>query len=151
MKRTKAKRAWPLRRLGDATRVLSGATPKTSVAEYWNGEMVWLTPKDLGALESIEVSTSERRITQQGFESYSAQLIPPNSVVMSSRAPIGHLAINTAPVCTNQGCKSFVPKPELETRFLYWALCRKGVCQQNVTGCQKLLTDPFACSDPFAC
>jgi type I restriction enzyme S subunit len=122
MKRAKSKRDWPLRRLGDSTTVLSGATPKTSVVEYWNGEMVWLTPKDLGALESIEVCKSERRITQQGFDSCSAQLIPPNSVVMSSRAPIGHLAINSVPVCTNQGCKSLVPRSELDTRFLYWAL-----------------------------
>jgi len=74
------------------------------------------------ALEQIEVSTSERRITHRGFESCSAQVIPTNSVVMSSRAPIGHLAINTVPVCTNQGCKSFVPKTELNTRYLYWAL-----------------------------
>lgn len=117
-----SKHEWPLRRLSDVTGVFSGATPKTSVAEYWNGDVVWLTPKDLGALEGIEVSESNRRITQQGFESCSAHVIPSNSVVMSSRAPIGHLAINTIPVCTNQGCKSFVPKSELNTRYLYWAL-----------------------------
>jgi len=122
MKDEKAQHDWCRRRLGDVATVLSGATPKTSVPDYWNGDLVWLTPKDLGTLETIEVSASERRITQQGFDSCSAQRIPPNSVVMSSRAPIGHLAINTVPVCTNQGCKSFVPKSGLETHFLYWIL-----------------------------
>jgi type I restriction enzyme S subunit len=122
MKRTTAQNGWPLRRLGDVTTVMSGATPKTSIADCWNGDIVWLTPKDLGALAQVEVSTSERRITRLGFDSCAAQLIPPNSVVMSSRAPIGHLAINTVPACTNQGCKSFVPKSELTTRYLFWVL-----------------------------
>lgn len=113
---------WPRRKIGEVARVLSGATPKTKVAEYWNGNLLWVTPKDLGALEGIEISSTERRITQTGFDSSSAQLVPAGSVVMSSRAPIGHLAINTSPVCTNQGCKSFVPSKTLDTRFLYWTL-----------------------------
>lgn len=115
-------KSWTKRKLGEATTVLSGATPRTAVAEYWNGALLWVTPKDLGALETVEISSTERRITQAGFEACSTQLVPPNSVVMSSRAPIGHLAINTAPVCTNQGCKSFIPSNELDVRFLYWTL-----------------------------
>jgi hypothetical protein len=113
---------WSNKKLREATRIISGATPKTNVTEYWNGDLLWVTPKDLGALQTIEISSTERRITQAGFESCSAQLIPSGSVVMSSRAPIGHLAINTLPVCTNQGCKSFVPSAELDARFLFWTL-----------------------------
>jgi type I restriction enzyme S subunit len=113
---------WPSRRLGEVATVKCGATPKTDIVEFWNGDLIWVTPKDLGALDSIEISTTERRITKAGFDSCSVHHIPVNSVVMSSRAPIGHLAINTVPVCTNQGCKSFVPKPGLMTRYLYWAL-----------------------------
>ncbi|MCX8038882.1 MAG: restriction endonuclease subunit S [Candidatus Sumerlaeia bacterium] len=113
---------WKYKRLGEVATVLSGATPRTSVPEFWGGDLVWVTPKDLGGLDGIEIHSSERRITQAGFDSCSAQLVPPGSVIMSSRAPIGHLAINTVPVCTNQGCKSFVPSPAVDNRYLYWVL-----------------------------
>lgn len=113
---------WPTRPLGEVARVLSGATPRTGVPDFWNGDIVWLTPKDLGTLQGIAVRASERSITRAGFESCSAKMVPPGSVVMSSRAPIGHLAINTVPVCTNQGCKSFVPGETINVRFLYWTL-----------------------------
>jgi type I restriction enzyme S subunit len=113
---------WPTKPLGEVAQVVSGATPRTGVPEFWDGDIVWLTPKDLGRLASIEVAASERRITQTGFESCSAQMVPPGSVVMSSRAPIGHLAINTVAACTNQGCKSFVPGTAVNNRYLYWTL-----------------------------
>lgn len=107
-------------RLVDVARIISGGTPKTSVAEYWDGEILWATPKDLSGLNSVEISTTPRKITEAGLKSCSAELLPANSVLFSSRAPIGLLAINTKPMSTNQGFKSLVPDTsKLNSRYLY--------------------------------
>ncbi|NLD98049.1 MAG: hypothetical protein GX635_13090 [Synergistaceae bacterium] len=111
---------WHLRRLGEVAEIISGATPKTNILRYWDGNILWATPRDLGRLESIEINDTERRITKAGYESCSTRLLPVGSVLLSSRAPIGHLAINGKPMCTNQGFKSLVPGDALYNRYLYW-------------------------------
>ena len=114
---------WPMACLGDVAQVVSGATPKSSVDHYWDGDIPWITPADLSRLEGKEVSVTARRITEAGLSSCSARILPPRSVLFSSRAPIGHVAINTVPMATNQGFKSFVPDQEiLSSDFLYWWL-----------------------------
>lgn len=113
---------WKYVKIVEIAEVVSGATPKTEVKEYWNGDILWATPKDLGRLSTIEISDTERKITQAGYDSCSARLLPIGSVLLSSRAPIGHLAINTKPICTNQGFKSLVPKKNIFNRYLYWIL-----------------------------
>ena len=114
---------WPKACLGDVAQVVSGATPKSSVDHYWDGDIPWITPADLSKLEGKEVSATSRRITQAGLSSCSSRILPPRSVLFSSRAPIGHVAINTVPMATNQGFKSFVPDREiLSPDFLYWWL-----------------------------
>ena len=114
---------WPKACLGDLAQVVSGATPKSSVDHYWDGDIPWITPADLSKLEGKEVSATSRRITQAGLSSCSSRILPPRSVLLSSRAPIGHVAINTVPMATNQGFKSFVPDQEiLSSDFLYWWL-----------------------------
>lgn len=113
---------WHLRKLGDVAKIVSGATPKTKIPEYWDGDILWATPKDLGQLREIEIEGTERKITKAGYESCSTRLLPVGSVLLSSRAPIGHLAINTKPICTNQGFKSLIPKNGLYNRYLYWVL-----------------------------
>lgn len=106
--------------LGECCEIVSGATPSTSVAEYWDGDIAWATPKDLSDLEGKLISRTARRITNEGLASCAASVLPPNSVLFSSRAPIGHVAINTVPMATNQGFKSFVPKADrVEPSFLY--------------------------------
>lgn len=103
--------------------IVSGATPKTSIAAYWDGDIYWATPKDLSDLQTHYISETPRKITKAGLESCAAAILPPQSVLFSSRAPIGHVAINTVPMATNQGFKSFVPKPEiLDAKFLYYWL-----------------------------
>jgi len=114
--------AWPRVRLGDVCRVVGGSTPKTGIDGYWNGNIVWVTPSDLGRLESDRIGTSDRLITQSGYDSCGAEMVPPGSVVMSSRAPIGHLAIAAVPLCTNQGCKTFVPGQGVDSEFLFYRL-----------------------------
>ncbi|MDT0631952.1 restriction endonuclease subunit S [Rubrivirga litoralis] len=113
---------WPRVALGDVCTVVSGATPKTKVPEFWDGDIVWITPTDLGKLDGRDIVESERVITEAGFASCSTTLMEPGAVVMSSRAPIGHLGVARVPLCTNQGCKSFVPGPNVDTDYLYYAL-----------------------------
>lgn len=108
--------------LGEIAEIVNGGTPDTKVKEFWDGEILWITPKDMGKLESIYVADTERKITDKGLKNSSAKLLPINSVILSSRAPIGHLAINTKPISTNQGCKGIVPNKNLDSLFLYYFL-----------------------------
>lgn len=110
--------------LGEVCEVIGGSTPDTGNSSYWNGKIAWVTPTDLGKLSDIAITKTERYITHAGLESCGARMLPMDAVVMSSRAPIGHLAIAGTPLCTNQGCKSFIPSPDIDSLFLYWALKR---------------------------
>ena len=111
---------WRRMRLDQCCEIVSGATPSTSVASYWDGHICWATPKDLGDLEGSLIVDTPRKITRAGLEACAASILPPGSVLFSSRAPIGHVAINTVPMATNQGFKSFVPDRRLmEARYLY--------------------------------
>lgn len=111
---------WPRVRLDQCTEVVSGATPDTSEPSYWNGDICWATPKDLSELDGAYISDTPRKLTRRGLESCAASILPPESVLFSSRAPIGHVAINTVPMATNQGFKSFVPdRTWLDAKYLY--------------------------------
>jgi type I restriction enzyme S subunit len=115
--------SWFFVALGDYCKIISGSTPDTNVSEYWSGNICWATPKDLSELSSAYIHTTPRKITKAGFDSCSATMLPPGSVLFSSRAPIGHVAINTVEMCTNQGFKSFVPDPKyIFNKFLYYWL-----------------------------
>ena len=104
--------SYPLVRLDECARIVGGATPSTSKDEFWDGEILRATPADLSKLDGPFISRTPRTITATGLASCAAELLPRNSVLFSSRAPIGHVAINTAPMATNQGFKSFVPAPD---------------------------------------
>lgn len=115
--------SWPAARIGDVCEVVSGATPKTGTPAYWGGDIPWVTPKDLSDLESKVLDDTPRKITNLGLKSCSATMLPANSVLLSSRAPIGLVAVNAIPVATNQGFKSLVPNKErIWTHYLYWWL-----------------------------
>ena len=101
---------WDVDKIENIFDIYSGSTPSTNIFEYWNGTINWLTPTDLNKVNHIYIKESERKITKEGLSSCSAILLPKNTIVMSSRAPIGYLAISTNDFCTNQGCKSFVFK-----------------------------------------
>jgi type I restriction enzyme S subunit len=113
---------WRWVKLGEISDVVSGSTPSSGVEENWNGSIVWVTPTDLGKLEGKYITTSERLITEAAYNSCSATFVPKGTIVMSSRAPIGHLGIADVELCTNQGCKSFVPGSGVHTDFLYYVL-----------------------------
>jgi type I restriction enzyme S subunit len=114
--------SWKTVALGDVCSIVNGGTPKSEVSEYWDGDLNWITPKEMGKLLSKEISSTERKITLQGMKNSSAKLLPINSVILSSRAPIGHLAINKSLMATNQGCKGLVPSEALSYEYLYYFL-----------------------------
>ena len=113
------KNGWQRKPLRDLCEVMNGGTPKTGVREYWGGKHLWITPAEMGKRLSPYVEDTERKITDLGLRDSSARMLSPHSVILSSRAPIGHLVINTKPMSTNQGCKGLIPGKQLEHKFLY--------------------------------
>ena len=114
---------WIERKIADLGMVVGGATPSTKDAQnYINGSIPWITPKDLAGFHGRYIGQGERNITEKGLASCSTQMMPKNSVLFTSRAPIGYIAISANPVCTNQGFKSIVPNENTDYLFLYYLL-----------------------------
>ena len=111
---------WQVENLVDFAEIKNGATPSTSDDTNYGGDIVWITPKDLSDQQSKFVYRGERNITKQGFDSCSTSMLPINSLLMSSRAPIGLISIAKHEVCTNQGFKSFIPKNMKDSIYLYY-------------------------------
>ena len=109
--------------IADLGEVVGGATPSTKKTEnYENGDISWITPKDLSTFNGRFINRGERSITKIGLNSCSTRLLPPNSVLFSSRAPIGYVAIAAKEMCTNQGFKSVIPNSDTDYMFLYYLL-----------------------------
>jgi len=114
---------WIECKISDIGTVVGGATPSTKKLEnYDNGEIAWITPKDLSTFSGRYIVRGERNITEIGLNSCSTQIMPKNTVLFSSRAPIGYVAIAANEVCTNQGFKSVVPNTNTDPLFLYYLL-----------------------------
>lgn len=114
---------WKTCTIGDLGTVVGGATPSTKKTENYDGGTIsWITPKDLAGFSGRFISQGERNITEQGLKSCSTQLMPAHTVLFSSRAPIGYIAIANQKVCTNQGFKSVVPNEDTDYMFLYYLL-----------------------------
>lgn len=109
-------------KIGDVCKVASGSTPKRDNPNYWGGDIPWATPKEISRLSSPFLVDTLEKITKKGFESCSTEMLPAGSLLLSSRAPIGLLAINTIPVCTNQGFKSLIPLKDVNVFYLYYYL-----------------------------
>ncbi len=111
--------------LSDIGEIVGGATPsKKNEAYYSHDGIGWITPRDLSNTDDLFISYGADDITQAGYDACSAKLMPAGSVLFSSRAPIGYIAIASGEVATNQGFKSVVPKPEIGTAFVYCFLER---------------------------
>ena len=103
--------------------VVGGATPSTKKHEnYYEGEIAWITPRDLSMFSGRYIERGERNITEVGLKSCSTRLLPKNTVLFSSRAPIGYIAIAANEICTNQGFKSVIPNENTDALFLYYLL-----------------------------
>ena len=114
--------SWETKLIDDVAEIYNGATPSTMNELNYGGDIVWVTPKDLSDQKQKFVYKGERNISQVGYDSCSTHLLPLNTILMSSRAPIGLLAIAKTELCTNQGFKSFVPKSGNTTIYLYYYL-----------------------------
>ena len=114
---------WIECKISDIGTVVGGATPSTKKTEYYEGgNIAWITPKDLATFSGRYIQRGERNITEIGLKSCSTQLLPQNTVLFSSRAPIGYVAIATNEVCTNQGFKSVIPNEATDPLFLFYLL-----------------------------
>lgn len=114
--------SWKKVRLGDISEIIGGGTPSTNVPRFWGGDIAWLTPKDLSKYGNRYISKGERNITEEGLKNCSSKLLPQGTILLTSRAPIGYLAIAKMSVCTNQGFKSIVLKGKHKSEFFYYLL-----------------------------
>lgn len=113
---------WSRRTFGDVCDAAGGATPSTARADFWNGDLTWLTPTDVTRNKCLYLAGSSRKITSSGLESCSAQLLPAGTIFMTSRASIGYFAILDHAACTNQGFISIVPTTTHSREFLLFHL-----------------------------
>ncbi|MBS1866798.1 MAG: restriction endonuclease subunit S [Acidobacteria bacterium] len=111
---------WERKTMADVAETVGGGTPSTSVASYWDdGTVTWFTPSDLTGNDCLALLDSEKKITEEGLKHSSAKMLPPETILMSSRASIGFFGMHDKPACTNQGFISLIPRDE---RFRYFLL-----------------------------
>ncbi len=113
---------WEVKALKRTFRTLNGATPTSGNPEYWDGDIPWATPDDLGSLNSATLTATRRMITREGYANCGVTLAPEGSLILSTRAPIGHLAIAGIGMCTNQGCRSLVFRSDDNRHFFFYQL-----------------------------
>jgi len=111
---------WEIKPLKRIFKIVNGGTPSSSEESYWNGDITWITPNDLSNLTEIYIKDSERKITKDGLHNCSAKIVPKGSIVISTRAPIGYVAIAGVDLCTNQGCKSLVAINKVNPKYFYY-------------------------------
>jgi type I restriction enzyme S subunit len=109
----------PIRELAE---IVSGGTPSTTISDYWNGNIIWVSPTDITGQKCKYLTTSERRITQLGLAKSTAVLLPKGAILLCSRATIGELAIASQPTATNQGFKNLICFENTDNEFLYYAV-----------------------------
>ncbi|EGO8077057.1 restriction endonuclease subunit S [Enterococcus faecalis] len=110
------------KKIEDLGKVISGGTPSTKNERYWGGDIAWITPKDLSKHDSMFIFKGERGITEEGLKNSSAYTVPTGTVLFSSRAPIGYVAIAGKNLTTNQGFKNIVVNDENDNLFIYYLL-----------------------------
>lgn len=116
-------KGWEKKKLGEVYTIISGTTPDTNEQKYWNGTNLWVTPAELN--NEIYINTTARKITDEAIKAKSLKVIPKFSVLLSSRAPIGKLAINTADMYCNQGFKCFINSKVLHSIYTYFYLLHR--------------------------
>lgn len=113
---------WKECKLGDVADIVGGGTPSTKDDNFWNGKIPWITPRDLSNFSGRYISNGERNISELGLANSSAKIVPEGTVLLSSRAPVGYLAISLNDITTNQGFRSLIPNSKTNSLFLYYFL-----------------------------
>jgi len=113
---------WDVLALKKNFHIIGGSTPKSDNESFWDGNVLWATPSDLSKRDSVYMNDTQRKITATGLASCGTTLVPARSIVLSTRAPIGSLAIAETEMCTNQGCKSLVPSKNTNTEYFVYLL-----------------------------
>lgn len=114
---------WSVKKISDLGTTVSGGTPDTNNPEYWDGDILWVTPSEVSVLQNRFILNTERRITERGLKQSSAKLLPVNSLIICTRATIGDCCINKKPMCTNQGFKNIIVKNN-NVDFLYYLVTK---------------------------
>lgn len=126
---------WVEKSVDEIAEVVGGSTPSTKEPDNFDGDVPWLTPKDLSGPHPRYLERGERNLSQKGLDSCSAHLLPKNTVLLSTRAPIGYLAIAANPISTNQGFRSLVVKPEFDHEFVYyWLYANVAELERHASG-----------------
>lgn len=127
---------WIIKKIADIAEVVSGGTPSTDIPEFWNGDVSWITPADLSGYKYRYISKGVRNISKTGLDNSSANLLPKNTVLLSSRAPIGYVAIAESELATNQGFKNLIcDDAQIDYRFMYyWLQLNVDVLKSFATG-----------------
>ena len=112
---------WDVSKIKYSFSLIAGATPKSGNSDYWDGDIVWITPADY-TTEDKYVSYGHKNITVDGLNSCATTVVPEGSIIFSKRAPVGLVAINKVPLCTNQGCIACVPYDNTDSNFYYYAM-----------------------------
>ena len=127
---------WRVGTLGDEVETLGGSTPSTKEPDYWvDGDIDWYSPTDLTKSNTLFSLGSDKHITKLGLEKSSARLFPAYSILLTSRATIGEITINTKPACTNQGFITILPNEKFSVYFLHgWLLTQINLIKQLASG-----------------
>jgi type I restriction enzyme S subunit len=126
---------WKETTISEMGDVIGGGTPSTKNESFYNGPIAWITPRDLSNHKEVYISKGERNITKNGLKNSSAKLMPKDTVLFTSRAPIGYIAIAKNEVCTNQGFKSIVCSDKANNRFIYyWLKHNKSMVESLASG-----------------
>lgn len=112
---------WKLSKIKHHFSISSGTTPKSDEPQYWDGDIVWITPADFKT-DDVFVSKGHRNLSQEGYRVSSLQLVPAGSIIFSKRAPIGQVVINAIDLCTNQGCLTAVLNDDSNVRFYRYVM-----------------------------
>ena len=121
-------------RLKYLSKIENGSTPNTGVVEYWNGEIKWATPVDVSNAKNYLISDTGKKITKEGFDSCGTTLVEPSSIILTTRAPIGNVAMAGDYICTNQGCKAIHLLKANHSYLFYQLLVSKGVLESLGSG-----------------
>lgn len=129
----KTSTGWEEKKLSELFRIETGTTPSTRSSEYWDNATVnWITPTDLSHnVGNVYISGSERKVTPKAVDENNLTLLPKKSLILSTRAPVGYVAVLENEAVFNQGCKGLVPKVQLCPEFYYYCLLSKQKMLEN--------------------